>query len=502
MGQYSVIDYSIDSLCDIISIENDISFQSLKHKLHIIYLEDYFQFMEVRTIVLERDYIDKDYLEDYAAYYVRSFNSYKRTCLRLHFFSKAFNQDIFKPILTNSSEIELTNDYVGFIVVKPLPQTIFGRTCLRTYPNAGCRYFNFVRPYHVNLYGINLKVESIAYQEQDSVVAACASSAIWSAFQATGLLFQHSIPSPVEITKAATVFFPYANRHFPNKGLNPEQMAHAIRNIGLEPFLISAKEYDILKATTYAYQRAKLPMVLGVMLENWVEGTALGRHAVTITGYRIGNARTRFVGQDFYLKSSRIEKIYCHDDQVGPFARMEFTRDDNRLTTSWVDKNRVMGRIVATPEIIIIPLYHKIRIPFEIILEIIYRIDGLLKLISKIAGLNNGLNINEIEWDIFLTTNNDFKSEIRLDKALAEGEKLSILTKGLPKYIWRAIGSIDDEKVELIFDATDIEQGEIFIRLIPYSQSLSELMRTIAANINVDDIESIQLIKIFKMLKV
>src|SRR6185312_4613885 len=169
MGQYSVIDYSIDSLCDIISIENDISFQSLKHKLHIIYLEDYFQFMEVRTIVLERDYIDKDYLEDYAAYYVRSFNSYKRTCLRLHFFSKAFNQDIFKPILTNSSEIELTNDYVGFIVVKPLPQTIFGRTCLRTYPNAGCRYFNFVRPYHVNLYGINLKVESIAYQEQDSV---------------------------------------------------------------------------------------------------------------------------------------------------------------------------------------------------------------------------------------------------------------------------------------------------------------------------------------------
>src|ERR1700733_5147963 len=150
MSQYAVIDYSIDNLCNIISIENGIGIPALKHKLHVIYLEDYFQFMGVKTIVLEPDYIDKDYLEDYAAYYVRSFNAYKRTCLRLHFFSKGFDRDVFNPILTNTSEVDLSNDYIGFIVIKPLPQTIFGRTCLRTYPNAGCRYFNFIRPYYVN----------------------------------------------------------------------------------------------------------------------------------------------------------------------------------------------------------------------------------------------------------------------------------------------------------------------------------------------------------------
>jgi hypothetical protein len=403
--------------------------------------------------------------------------------------------------LANSSEIELTNDYIGFIVIKPLPQTILGRTCLRTYPNAGCRFFNFIRPYKVNLFGIELSVESIAYQEQDSVVAACASSAIWSAFQATALLFQHSIPSPVEITKAATIFFPYANRHFPNKGLNPEQMAHAIRNVGLEPYLISANQYDVIKATTYAYQRAKIPVVLGFMLANFVSGALLGRHAVTITGYRIGNTKHGFSGSNFFLKSSRIEKIYCHDDQVGPFARMEFTRNDNRLTTSWMDESKKIGHIVADPEILILPLYHKIRIPFDIILNIVYRIDALLKLIGNNVKFKNGLNINEIEWDIFLCISNDFKTEIRLNTELAHSDKLSILTEGLPKYIWRAIGSIDNERVELIFDATDIEQGEIFIRLIPYSQNLSSLMQTIATNINIDDIQSIQLVKIFESLK-
>ena len=501
MSRYQVIDYSIDNLCDIISSENGIAISSLKQKLHIIYLEGYFQDLNTKTIVLEKDYIDKDYLEDFAAYYVRSFNPYKRTCIRIHFFSKVFNANQFNPILTNTSDIDLSNDYVGFIVIKPLPQTILGRTCLRTYPNMGVRFYSFIRNYKVNLFGLKLTVESIAYQEQDSVVAACASSAIWSAFQATGLLFQHSIPSPVEITKAATVFFPYANRHFPNKGLNPEQMAHAIRNVGLEPFLINADKFDVLKATTYAYQRAKIPMVLGFMLENWVQGYQLGRHAVTITGYCLSGTKRGFVTNDFYLKSSRIEKIYCHDDQVGPFARMEFARDDNRLTTSWLDDKKKIGHIVARPEIIIIPLYHKIRISFETILNIIYRIDALLKLIAKNVSFNNGLNINEIEWDIFLTVNNDFKSEIRQDKSLSEDEKLLILTKPLPKYIWRAIGNINEEKFEFIFDATDIEQGEIFISLIPYSYSLSQLIKTIAANIIINDIESIQLIKIFKMLR-
>jgi hypothetical protein len=501
MCQYRIVDYSIDNLCQIISDENRISISSLKQKLHIVYLESYFNELNAKTIVVEKDYIDKDYSEDYAAYYARSFKPYKRTCVRLHFFSRRFDKSSFEPILTNNSEIELTNDYVGFIVVKPLPQTILGRTCLRTYPNVGARFFNFIRPYKVNLYGLELSVDSIAYQEQDSIVAACASSAIWSAFQATGLLFQHSIPSPVEITKAATIHFPYANRHFPNKGLNSEQMAHAIRNVGLDPFLITAVNYDIIKATTYAYQRAKIPMVLGFMLSNFVKGIDIGRHAVTITGYRMGVNRSGFVGQDFYLKSSKIEKLYCHDDQVGPFARMEFSRADNRLTTSWMDESKYIGNIVAKPEIIIIPLYHKIRIPFEIILNIVYRIDGLFKLIKTNVAFNNGLNINEIEWDIFLNSNNDFKSEIRLSGELNEADKLVVLTNGLPKYIWRAIGSIDDEKIEFIFDATDIEQGEIFIRLVPYSQNLTLLMKTIANNINIDDIESIQLAKIFRALR-
>lgn len=130
----------------------------------------------------------------------------------------------------------LQQNYLGFIVVKPLPMTIIGRTCLVTYPKEGGkdRYFPIIRKYNVNLFGINLSVKSLAFQEQDNVVAACAASALWSVLHGTGILFQHSILSPGEITKEATKQLPIETRTFPNKGLSVEQMAHAIQSVNLD----------------------------------------------------------------------------------------------------------------------------------------------------------------------------------------------------------------------------------------------------------------------------
>lgn len=503
MSQYQIIDYnSIDDLINFISLRNKISPHRLKEKLHIIYLEGYLKEIHVQSFITEENYFDRDFLEDYSAYYVRSFNDYKRTCTRLHFFSCKIKDQNFTDALLDKSSI-LQSNYLGFIVLKPLPQTIIGRTCLKTYEVTGGRSFNFIRPYEVNLFGISLTVDSIAYQEQDSIVAACASSAIWSAFQATGLLFQHSIPSPVEITRAAIKFFPYSNRHFPNKGLTPEQMAHAIRNVGLDPFLISPTHHDVLKATVYAYLKAKIPIVLGVHLIEEHPGIRkpIGYHAITVTGYRLGSKKQGFSGGQFFLKSSSIEKIYCHDDQVGPFARMEFKGAGNSLTTSWTDSNKKIGNVFATPQMAIIPLYHKIRISVDIILKVIDRIDSFVKHIFKSVTLTTSLNLSEIEWDIFLSTNNDFKKEIRKDNELSDDTKKIILTRGFPKYLWRAIGQIDNERIEFTFDATDIEQGDIFIMLIPYSKSLNDLMKIIANNIDIDKIELIPAEKVFTGIK-
>ncbi len=503
MGKFSVLEYSIDNFRSLVESELNVSKSYLEKKLHFIYFEGYFKELDAKTILIERDYVDKDYLEDYSTYYVRSFSNYNRFCYRLHFFSKKFNEESFRKVLVSDHDDlrikDLQEGYIGFIVVKPLPQTIIGRTCLRTYPEENDRFFNLNRRYNVSLFGIPLETCSIAYQEQDSVVAACASSAVWSAFQATGLLFQHSIPSPGEITKAATKFSPYGNRHFPNKGLNPEQMAYAIRNVGLEPYLFHVSDYSLLKATIYAYQKAHIPLILGVNLIDESNGhdEELGRHAVTVTGYRMDGNIDKFSNTELLLTSSKMEKIYVHDDQVGPFARMGFDRTDNNFSTSWLGSTRNFGTVKGAPEILIIPLYNKIRIPFDVILSLVLQLDNLLRYVNR----HIALGLESLEWDITLSTSNDIKEEIRNSSSIDDKLKVTILTDGLPKFVWKAEAKLKGDSIVLVFDATDLEQGKILVNIIPYSSDLLTLFKTIATNLNLDALSSYQVRNLFDKIK-
>jgi len=235
---YEVFPYSIAELKRVLSERSGASSKTIDGKLHTSYFDDYFNVLKAKTILIENGYVDRDYLEDFSAYYVRCFSDYKRKCSRLHFFREEFQDKDLEQFLQKSTSVVnvdmLQQSYLGFVVVKPLPETVIGRTCLEAYPSDnGRRHYPIRRKYSVNLFGCQLSIKSLAFQEQDSVAAACATSALWSEFQGTGRLFQHAIPSPIEITKAATSGFPLSTRSLPSKGLNIIQMAQAIRSVGL-----------------------------------------------------------------------------------------------------------------------------------------------------------------------------------------------------------------------------------------------------------------------------
>jgi hypothetical protein len=502
MPSYSIQKYSIQNLINFFAEKSGTQDNQVAEKLHIRFFKNYFEELKAKTIVIEYDYVDHDYLDDFVYYYVRSFKDYDRFCTRLHFFSFSFEEKDFEEGLIKEGDIvnnkSLQDNYLGFIVLKPLPKTYIGRTCLKTYPTNDVRFFPFSRNYDINLFGIPLSVKTIAFQEQDSVVAACASSAIWSAFQVTGKLFQHFIPTPVEITKSAIEAIPYSTRHFPNNGLNAEQMAQAIRSVGLDPYLVVKTHHDILKATVYAFQKAKIPLIMGMdLLEVNGQEKEMGKHAVVITGYSMGGDMKKFNNGNFFLKSSRINKLYVHDDQVGPFARMEFTSIDKQLSTSWTDQNNQIGNVIGKPNILIIPLYPKIRITFETILLTVSKLNSLINYLIE----NLNLEISNLNWDVFLSKSNDLKSEIYKSNALAKERKLSLLRSPLPKYIWRAVADYEDHKIEFIFDSTDIEQGNIFINYIAYSDELLNLFKLIAAHINHQTIKIKPLARILEALK-
>lgn len=463
----------------------------ITQKLHTIYLEEYFGHLNTKTFVVEYEYIDHDFLEDFSYYYVKCFKKYKRKCARLHFFNIAFSKSEFDTFLNgNKSTIDkdkLSKSYLGFIVVKPLPETIIGRTCLVTYePANDRRHFETVRDYDANLFGISLKVKSLAYQEQDTVVAACATSALWSVFNSTGRFFQHKILSPVEISEAACTNLPFESRFFPNPGLSPVRMAQAIRSVGLEPYLITATNQEILKAASYAYLKCRIPILLGVQIvdvSELPEGAPnfKGLHAVAITGYSKGHkAPTPFGETGFLSAASKLDKIYTHDDQVGPFARMKLNYDEIDLNlsgksslvktihTSWRGDNDKIGDARAVPTILLIPLYNKIRLPFSIIQETIIYFDKVIESVRQAGSLPFE---DRLVWDIYLTTVNDVKSGMLSSRKWRNKLRLEVLLKSMPRYIWRATAFCKGEYIlDLLFDATDLEQSSFLFHAVGYHE--------------------------------
>jgi len=110
--------------------------------------------------------------------------------------------------------------------------------------DAAGRRYPITRRYKANLFGWDLEVNSLAFLEQDKVVGACSTSALWSVLQGTGVTFHHHIPTPVEITQSATLYIPPIppeTRHFPNNGLTVPHMAQAIKQVDLVPFYVSPK---------------------------------------------------------------------------------------------------------------------------------------------------------------------------------------------------------------------------------------------------------------------
>lgn len=509
---FVVLPYDFEILKNAFLTFSQINTNYLEQKLANNFYKDYLQTLDAKTLVVEKQYIDKDFLNDYANYYVKCFHKYERFCTRLHFFSCEMTQDDFNNVLTDFHVFQanhqmLQENYLGYMVVKNLPQSIIGKTCLKCYPKGDNRYFPATVKHKVHLAGIPLCIETLPFQEQDSVVAACATSSLWSMFYGTGELFHHSIPSPYEITKAATQDFPVSSRAFPNHGLSLEMMAKAINKVGLEPLCISAGSEVLTKAIIYAYLKAHLPVMLGTKLINRITQRA-DRHAVIIVGYNYDEHKQidcvyqqQNEGYPLKLRASNISKIYVHDDQVGPFARMEFgqigfdidmfgniIKDQNDsiyhrwvLTTSYGIEN---GQKIyhAIPEALLIPTYHKIRIPFESILRQVYEFNHLFVAFSmfldieKIKRMADGLS-----WEIFLTNINEFKYSIISDERLSKEEKLRITNSRYPRFLWRVkVYSSSENIFDLIFDATDIEQNEYMKETVVYNQDAIEMMQQFA----------------------
>lgn len=479
-SKFEVTAYSVSALQKLLDEHSHRGGGTSEAKSHLRYLDGYLRDIGAKTIIAESPYTDRDYLEDYAAYYARCHESYGRRCARLHFFSTKFEGSLVDGAIARDEKAvgQLQNSYLGFIVVKPLPSTVIGRTCLVTYARSEKnRAYPATRVYDVHMFGIELKVDSLPFQEQDRDVAACATSALWSVFNATGHLFQHSIPSPAEITNAAAEAQRVMSRTLSvGSGLTAEQIADAIRSVGLEPGYINASNIDLLMITATAYLKAGIPSILlGALVEESAGAPRkeLGLHAVALAGYRLPSGKPVAYDTALFSATSSV-RLYAHDDQIGPFSRLK------------VDRRKFPGKLHSEvrndmffePQTLLLPLYHKIRVPIDSVISAVASLNDWVELARKGGFVKLA---KPVVWDVELTSNAAFKSSVYHDDEIPEDFRLRVLTDDLPRYMWRVHAGAGDRRFfDLLFDATDLLQGGHVTGGIPYWKDICLALASMA----------------------
>jgi hypothetical protein len=104
---------------------------------------------------------------------------------------------------------------------------------------------------------------------------------------------------------------------------------------------------------------------------------------------------------------------------------------------------------------------------------------------------NQGLiNLTQrLEWDVYLTDVNEVKCDaFRNVMPLSSEDRYKVLTHPMPRFMWRATGMNGDEPVvDMLFDATDIEQGAFLVRIIEYDESFAAVVRSVAQDPSFQD---------------
>lgn len=490
------------------------SFPDIFKKRQIGYIYQYLNDLDAKSVLLEREYIDKDYLEDYSRYYVKCFGNNGHKCARLHFFNKEISHTELEAIISDDSRVkdreDLNESYLGFIVVKPLPKTFIGKTCLKQYDrlNSSMSRRSLSREYSVDLFGLRLSVRSIAFQEQDKVVSACATTSIWSALHALQWRNHREIPACSEITTNAINHIDGSNNSFPNKELSNKQIMRALDIEGLRYHIESTVDFSVTDFLSCIknHINSEIPLILGAQVYAVSPTKKLNLqagHAATILGYKTNKSENA---------------VYIHDDRLGPYARATFTElkefdlseeKNSALRGKWglvlqeKDSNGNWNppHEVLIPYSLIIPTHRKVRLPAilakktcDTITEIYKRfITGIFdeiqdeipakirdSLKAEYSDVTFELKLDEISKIRQRIINTAFDDSEKDNLDFLKKEKAKFLTGSYARFQWVAQFKIKGKYAfQIFFDATDIPQGDVVSGILIQSKSHSDLLLSI-----------------------
>jgi len=277
--------------------------------------------LECKSVILQTGVQDPDYTAEYHAFHGRLFSDVPRCCMRLHFFTRGWKKE--KDVLAAIDEAT-SEDYLGFITLRPIPSSPVGATILRP-PQENTHFLLSKDNFEVHLTGKTFSVNGTPFMQQDNAVGACAQASIWMALRTLRRREGLAAHDPAQITSAATRFL-VRGRTLPNReGLQIDQMMEAVRSAGYSPNLLRFRDpndapsqdvmYDI-RCKLYPYIESEVPVIVAIASEK------VGGHAVVLIGHGWDVAPPILLTLsegEITTAASWASPFFVHNDNAGPY---------------------------------------------------------------------------------------------------------------------------------------------------------------------------------------
>lgn len=478
------------------------------------YLLEYLEGLGLRAILEEPQYFDRDWLSEYSAFYAVTSAGHGNLCRRLHFFSCELTNDQLFEFAGGNKLVScaLQDHYLGFLVLRPIPSAPFGRTVLRWYHDADAdlpRVTNTAREYTAHLLGQTLSITTLAWQQQDSAVSACATVALWSILHSSAFDAFHAIPTTAEITHRANDRLFAGNRTFPSQGLNVEQLCGAIMAFNKSPEVVYGDEHahgvcfspERFSNTVAAFARSGYPVLMG---GDWQSGNDRSAHAAVITGFRSAHPDIKNL-PDVTLQDSSVGIFYVHDDNIGAnvrFRREEVVHADGRRSVvlrcerpPYQNTERPEIDYGFVPRVLIIAVDNDLRTSAESLLRRgLEEVSLLGQVIKSAPGLKEQENVPGLSMSARFIRISDYVGA-ELAGVLAERPRdlaqarLDFANNVPPMPLHLGVvrvgfGALSTPALDILFDTTDTERSQrVFARLLyipeikPYVDALASAQR-------------------------
>ncbi len=388
-----------------------------------------------KSVLIEKDYHDKDYRDTYYNFYSKKHANYPTTCFRLNFFSNKISTQTMWNLSRYNEE------FIGFSIIRPTRINTIGRTVFDPRKIGFVKGFIPLAKFEVHILGSRLCVEGFPYISQDTDLTICAHASCWMIFRYFSQKYQtYAEKLPFQITQLTEDRS--LGRLVPSRGITIFQVSEIFANFGFYPLVYDRSFYSdpkLFDRLLYYYIESGLPVVAGMS----------GRkHAITIIGhYPVEkldlNGKSSPINVADYVNG-----FVINDDNFLPYQSLPRLAGIRGPHTSQYN--------LAEIDSFVVPIYEKIYLPAEHVEALAM---SYLRRDSKFDPTNYGLDLNDLVIRILLTSSRSYKY-FRVENPIPNNLDRIYRQISMPKFIWlveiTTKALYRDRKVigEIIFDAT------------------------------------------------